>query len=121
MTLPTQPSTTPPTEEIGSGGSEIIPDNIQPTTTTTTDGTGTQPTVTPACSKLRGDLLPVNNYLIMFQPNLPPAKMNDLHDLLDIVKEVDKTFDIKKIRVIFQGPVKGFYYDGLNKEAILKV
>lgn len=119
VTLPTQPSTTPPTEEIGSGGSEIVPDNIQPTTTTT-DGTGTQPTVAPACSKLRGDLLPVNNYLIMFQPNLPPAKLNDLHDLLDIVKGVDKTFDIKKIRVIFQGPVKGFYYNGLSKEATVK-
>ena len=144
VTLPTQPPTTPATEELGSGGSpgtEIVPENIQPTTTTTTGGAETsqiessgemtmevgpvttnQPaTTTTTCSKLRGDLLPVNNYLIMFQHDLPAPRMNEVYDLLDSVKEVDDNFDPTKMKVIFRGPVKGFYYNGLNKEAIMKV
>ena len=147
VTLPTQPPTTPTTEEIGSGaspGTETVPDNIQPTTTTTgeaetsqVDGSGEITEVVPVttthstdvptvpttmtCTKLRGDLLTVNDYLIMFQHDLPPPRMNELYDLLKCIKKVDENFDQSKMKVIFRGPVKGFYYSGLNREAIMKV
>ena len=146
VTLPTQPPTTP-TEEIGSGaspGTEVVPENVQPTTTTTggaetsqVDGSGdmtevvpvatSYPTVDPTapttvtCTKLRGDLLPVNDYLIMFQHDLPAPRMNELYNLLESIKKVDENFDNSKMKVIFRGPVKGFYYNGLNREAIMKV
>lgn len=148
VTLPTQPPTTPTTEETGSGaspGTEVVPENVQPTTTTITggvetsqvDGSGDMTEVVPAttsnpavnptsittvtCTKLRGDLLPVNDYLVMFQHDLPAPRMNELYNLLESLKKVDENFDNSKMKVIFRGPVKGFYYNGLNREAIMMV
>lgn len=136
VTLPTQPSTPTTIDDAGSGdssGTEIVPDNIQPTTTTNgatasqTDSSGKstiEVTTTPTtitCSKLRGELLPVNNYLIMFQRDLPHPRINELYDLLKSVKEADEQFDLNKMKVISRGAVKGFYYDGLNKETVMMV
>ena len=146
VTLPTQSPTAPATEVTGSGDSpdiEVVPHNIQPTTTTggvVTSQTDSSVKVTPVttnqpmpttvdqtvptivtCRKLRGDLLPINNYLVMFQHDLPSLRMNELYDLLNCIKKVDDNFDTNKMKPIFRGPVKGFYYNGLNREAIMKV
>ena len=146
ITIPTQSPTAPATEAIGSGDSPsngVVPDIIQPSTTTggvvtsqtdssveVTSVTTNQPTptvvaedvpTTVTCSKLRGDLLPVNNYLVMFQHDIPAPRMKDLSDLLKCIKEVDDNFNMNEMKPIFRGPVKGFYYNGLNREAIMKV
>lgn len=147
VTLPTQSPTTPTTEDGGSGdspSSEIVPDNIQPTSTTVTSQTDDSgkistevvpvttnlltptvelitPTTTVTCNKLRGKFLPSSKYLIMFQYNLPPPRMNELYNLLKSIGEVDNNFDLNEMKPVFQGPIKGFYYNGLNKEAIMKV
>ena len=143
VTLPTRsPPTESATEAIGSGDSsvsEVIPDIIQPTTITggvitsqidssvevipqtTNQPMATSVPTTVTCNKLRGDLLPVNNYLVMFQHDLPAPRMNDLYDLLRCIKEVDDKFNMNEMKPIFRGPVKGFYYNGLNREAIMKV
>jgi len=143
ITLPTQPPTTPTTDDAGSGGSpstEVVPDMVQPTSTTDgivtpqAEGSGeistevvpvttnlptptvesTTPTTVVTCNKMRGKISPSSNCLIMFQYDLPPPRMNELYDLLS-------NFDSNKIKPIFRGAVKGFYYVGLNKEAIMKV
>ena len=148
VTLPTQSPTAPAIVDAGSGsgdsnGIEVVPENIQPTTTTieavtsqadssvkVTPVTTNQPmptTVDPTvpttvtCSKLRGDLLSVNNYLVMFQHDLPSPRMNELYALLKSIKEVDLSFDMNEMKPIFRGPVKGFYYNGLRREAIMMV
>ena len=142
ITLPTQPPTVPITEAIGSGespGTEVFPVSIQPTATTGGSVTShiyssvkiapvatnqVVPTTAPTkvrCSKLRGDLLPVNNYLVMFQPHLPQLRLHELLRLLRSITEVDENFDMKRMKPTFRGPAKGFYYNGLNREAIMKV
>lgn len=142
VTLPTQSPTAPATEAMGSGdssSSEVVPDIIQPSTTTggivtsqidssvgvipetTNQPIPTAVPTTVTCNKLHGDLLPVNNYLVMFQYNLPELRIKELYDLLKCIKEVDDKFDTSEMKPIFRGPVKGFYYNGLNREAIMKV
>lgn len=148
VTLPTTPPTST-TNDSGSGGSpetEIVSTHIQPTSTIVSDATSQvdsvgkvtvdvasettiqptptlNPTSTPevTCRKLHGELLSVNNYRVMFEYDLPAPRVNDLYHLLESVKEVDKNFDLNKMKPFFKGPVKGFDYYGLNKNAIMMV
>ena len=142
VTIATKPTIAPITEDTGSGesaGTEVVPENILPSTTTggsvtsqiyssvkiapvtTSQLVATTTPTTVTCSKLHGNLQPVNNYLIMFQPYLPLARQNELHILVGSIRKVDESFDSKKIKPIFRGPARGFYYNGLNREAIMMV
>ena len=75
----------------------------------------------PTCTKLYGELLPVNNYLVMFSYNSPDVNMENLYKLMQDVKKVDPNFDTKKIKPMLQGSKRGFYYNGLSQCAVMKV
>ena len=115
--------------EDGSG-TLVTPETTNPPTTVTTVTTNPPTTatttapVTPSvkCGKMRGGaLLKLNDYLIMFQYDIPPPQMNKLYALLKLIQTLDSTFHEDKMRVIFRGPIKGFYYDGLGELAVMKV
>lgn len=86
-------------------------------------GSGMNP-VSPApstCSKLRGELLPVNNYLIKFVYNsVGLNNMDGVYKLMESVKKADPSFDTHKIKPLVKGSKKGFYYNGLSKDAVMK-
>jgi len=112
--------------EDGSGTLVTPETTTQPTTVTTNPPTTatTNAPVTPSvkCGKMRGGaLLKLNDYLIMFQYDIPPPQMNKLYTLLNLIQTLDSTFHLDKMRVIFRGPIKGFYYDGLGELAVMKV
>lgn len=104
------------------------------TTTTTTDDsnstgspvvlklTSEAPSTNTTCTKLRGgDLLLVNNYLIMLQSNSLALNNDSLYALMNDVKDVDSNFNISEIKPVEHGLMKGFYYHGLSKDAVMMV
>lgn len=149
---PTDPdkTTTATTDENGSGGPTtitVVPDGSSPSTKTvttdarvddlgsglgsgatvypsTTDPPTTIPPIATTCTKLRGgELLPSNNYLIMFyyiENSLGNAR-ESLYNLIDSIKKVDPNFDMSKVKPFDKGNRRGFYYDGLSKQAVMKV
>ena len=110
------------TEEYGSGTTITPVTTDPPTTTTTTAPVTTDVTPPVKCGKMRGGaLLKTNDYLIMFQYNIPAPRMNELYELLTSIQALDNTFKLNKMKTIFKGPVKGFYYDGLGELAVTMV
>ncbi|XP_065911090.1 uncharacterized protein [Dysidea avara] len=107
------------TEEYGSGTTITPVTTDPPTTTTTTAPVTTDVTPPVKCGKMRGGaLLKTNDYLIMFQYNIPAPRMNELYELLTSIQALDNTFKLNKMKTIFKGPIKGFYYDGLGELAV---
>jgi len=117
---------TPITTDSSSVGTATTTDSIAEdgSGATVTPEITNPPTVTPPvkCGKIRGGaLLKHNNYLIMFRYDIPAPQMNRLYALLKLLQTLDSTFHMDKMKNIFDGPVKGFYYDGLGELAVMKV
>jgi len=110
---------TPDNSEEDGSGATVTPETTNPPITATTT-VPVKPLV--KCGKIRGGaLLKLNDYLIMFQYDIPAPQMNKLYTLLKLVQTLDSTFHMDKMRTIFRGPVKGFYYDGLGELAVITV
>lgn len=105
---PTSSIVMPDVEDDSSSGSgmiTVVPATAAPST----------------CSKLRGELLPVNNYLVMLNYNSLNLNMDKAYELMENVKKVDPNFDTSKIKPLVQGSKRGFYYNGLSKDVVMKV
>ena len=142
VTLPPTSTQTPvPTDDFESSGfgsgddssNVVVPDVTNPPSTPSTTttlvvpdlevGSGSDPSaVTPTtCTKVHGDILPTNNYLIIFQTNSLQFNMENLYKLLHIVKNAVPSFDTSKGKAVNLGSQKGFSYNGLSKEAVIMV
>ena len=104
----------------------VTPVTTDPPTTTTTTTTSAPVTtdVTPPvkCNKMRGgSLLKTNDYLVMFQYELPEIRVEEIYILLKSIQTLDSTFSWSKIKEFFDIKIKGFYYDGLSELAAMMV
>ena len=112
------PDTTeaPTTDSCAGSGNVMVP--TPPTMISSGSGNFSLPT----CTKLLcGELLPVNNYLVMINFTFLKCNIDSAHKLEEDVKMIDLNFDTSKIRPIVQGSKRGFYYNGLSKDAVMKV
>lgn len=126
----TQPigTTTDDGDHYSSGDYYSSGDHETGITPQTTGTTPTMPTTTEVvspseqCDKIRGGVLAkFNDYFVMFQYDIPPPRMNDLYNLLKLIESLDKSFSMLKMTPFFKGPEKGFYYNQLGKQAVMKV
>ena len=120
---PDPDTTEGPTTDGGSGSSKIVVPTssiVMPDIEEDSSGSGMD-VVLPTCTKLYGELLPFNNYLVMFNHNSLDVNMQNLYELMRKVKKVDPKFDTTKIKPLVQGSKRGFYYNGLSKDAVMKV